>query len=103
MTNLRRNARLLHTTGEILEILDLPVGGCHEFRNVRSVRHRQMAPLADDMQHTLLGERHQLGERRVERGGREPVAAETGIDLHMHTCGFSKTTRRSRNAVNARQ
>ena len=62
-----------------------------------------MAPLADDMQHTLLGERHQLGERRVERGGREPVAAETGIDLHMHTCGFSKTTRRSRNAVNARQ
>ena len=103
MTNLRRNARLLHTTGEILEILDLPVGGCHEFRNVRSVRHRQMAPLANNMQHTLLGERHQLGERRVERGGREPVAAETGIDLHMHTRGFSKTTRRSRNAVNARQ
>ena len=40
-------------------------------------------PLADDVQHAFLGERHQFGERRVETGGRG-VTAEAGIDLHMH-------------------
>ena len=84
MANLRRNAGFFHTTGEVLERFDLHVGGGHEFRDVRRVCDRQMAPLADDVQHAFLGERHQFGERRVETGGREAVTAEAGIDLHMH-------------------
>ena len=103
MTNLRRNAGNFHATGEILEILDLPISGRHEFRHVGSVGHRQVTPLSNNMQHTLLSERHQLGERRVERGRSESITSETGIDLHVHTRGFPKTTRRGRNAVNARQ
>mgnify|MGYP006992964717 CR=1 FL=1 len=49
-----------------------------------------MAPLADDVQHAFLGERHQFGERRVETGGREAVTAEAGIDLHMHARRLAK-------------
>ena len=103
MANLRCNVSNFHTTGEILEILDLPISGRHEFRHVGSVGHRQVTPLADNMQHTLLGERHQLGKRRIERGRSESIATKTRIDLHMHTRGFSKTTRRGRNTVNTRQ
>ena len=84
VADFRRNAGRLHTTGEVLERFDLHVGGGNEFRNVRCVGDRQMAPLADDVQHAFLGERHQFGERRVETGGREAVTAEAGIDLHMH-------------------
>lgn len=84
VADFRRNAGRLHTTGEVLERFDLHVGGGNEFRNVRRVGDRQMAPLADDVQHAFLGERHQFGERRVETGGREAVTAEAGIDLHMH-------------------
>ncbi len=103
MTNLRRNAGNFHATGEILEILDLPISGRYEFRHVGSVGHRQVAPLSNNMQHTLLSKRHQLGERRIERGRSESITSETGIDLHVHTSGFPKTTRRGRNAVNTRQ
>ena len=90
VANLRRNAGFFHTTGEVLERFDLHVGGGNEFRNVRRVGDRQMAPLADDMQHAFLGERHQFGERRVETGGREAVTAEAGIDLHMHARRLAK-------------
>ena len=58
-----------------------------------------MTPLADDMQHALLDERHQLGECRVETGRSEAVTSETGIDLHMHTGGFAETTRGLGHAV----
>ena len=84
MADFRRNAGRFHTTGEVLERFDLHVGGCHEFRDVRRVGDRQMAPLADDVQHAFLGERHQFGERRVETCWSEAVTAEAGIDLHMH-------------------
>ena len=99
MTNLRGDAGRFHTAGEILEILNLTVGGGYEFRHVRRVRDSQMAPLADDMQHALLDERHQLGECRVETGRSESVTSETGIDLHMHTGGLAETTRGLGHAV----
>ncbi len=99
--DLRRDAGRFHTAGEVLEVLDLPVGGIHEFRHVRSVGHGEVAPLADDAQHAFLGERHQLGERRVESGRRESIAPETGIDLHMHACGLAEPAGRGGHAVDA--
>ena len=98
-----RDARGFHATGEFRERFDLPVGGGDEFRNIRRVGDRQMAPLADDVQHALMRERHQLGRGRVESGRREAVAAEAGVDLDMHACGFAEPARGVGERVDARQ
>ena len=98
-----RDARGFHATGEFRERFDLPVGGGDEFRHIRRVGDRQMAPLADDVQHTLMRERHQLGKGRVESGRREAVAAEAGVDLDMHACGFAEPARGVGERVDARQ
>ena len=103
MADLRRNAGLFHTRRERLEVLDLPVRRRHELGHVRAVGHRQMAPLPDDMEHTLLRQRHQLRQSLVEGLLGEPVAAESGIDLHMHAGRLAEPAGRGGHRIDARQ
>ncbi|CEF04098.1 hypothetical protein BLIC_b02179 [Bifidobacterium longum subsp. infantis] len=93
MSDLGRDAGQLHAPGEVLERCDLLVGGGDEFGHIGRIGHGEVAPLAHDAQHTLLGEGHERGERGVESGRSEPVAAKTGIDLHMHAGGLAEPAR----------
>ena len=103
MPDARRDAGLLHTVGERVEVRDLTVGGFHEFRNVRAVGHGEMAPLADNLDHPLLGQRHQLVKRRTEPFRRETVTTETGIDLHVHAGDLTHLACGRGHGVDARQ
>ena len=103
VTDAGRDAGLLHAVGERVEVRDLTFGGFHELGNVGTVGHGQVAPLTDDLDHALLGQRHQLGQCRVETFRGEAVAAEPGVDLHMHAGGLAQFAGGCGDGVDARQ
>ena len=89
MPDLRGDAGLFHQFGERVEVLDLPIGGSHEFRHIGGVGHSQMAPLPHHAHQPLLGQRNEPGHGVGEVHLGETVAAESGIDLDVDTRGAS--------------